>query len=198
MSKPFAVSCHSTGGRRFRLPAVAALVLFAAPVAAFTVEHRAARYADHIYECELTVLLEAPLPRVEAVLRDYAGYPQLDARILHARVLERPAVNIVVLETELRACVGPLCRNVSRIERVEEAPGSLIAMTDASRSEVRFGETRTQLEAIDADTTRVTYHTRITPDRWASWFTRRRWMLQTLEEATTSLFENVERKAREP
>ncbi len=168
----------------------------AAPAHAFTVEHSDTRYVEKQYRCELTVTIDAPLDRVEAVLRDYEQYPELDPRILQAHVLERPEPAVAMLQTTLRACFGPFCRNVKRIERVEESPGVLAATTDATRSDVKFGETRTALERIDSGSTRVTYRTTIVPGFWIPAIAGRRWMLRTLEDATSNLFMNVEAKAR--
>jgi hypothetical protein len=177
---------------------VAPSLLLGAPASdAFTIEQRAARYEDRKYECELTLRLDAPLDRVEAVLRDYERYPDLDARILRARVIDRPQQNVAVLETTLRACFGPFCRNVNRIERVEENAGSLAAITDVAHSDMKFGETHTAMEAIDAHSTRVTYKTSLTPGFWIPPFVGPRWMLNTLEDASRKLFMNVEMRARE-
>lgn len=176
--------------------ALLALLAAGSTAQAFTIEHSATRFADKRYHCELTVTLDAPRERVEAVLRDYERYPMLDVRILEARVLERPEENLAMLATTLRACFGWFCRNVHRIERVEERADGLIAITDGERSDVRFGETHTQLEAVDGGT-RVTYRTSITPDFWIPSIVGRRWMLNTLDQATRDLFRNVETKARE-
>jgi hypothetical protein len=178
-------------------PWIAAAALAAPTAHALTVERSASRYADRQYQCDLTLTLDAPVERVAAVLRDYESYPALDARILDARVVERPAENVALLATTLRACFGPFCRNVRRLERVEEGPNALDAVTDAARSDVKFGETRTRLESSSAGGTRVTYSTRITPAFWIPPLVGRRWMLSTLEQTTRELFRNVERKARE-
>ena len=175
---------------------LAAGTLVAANAHAYTIERSATRYADRQYQCELTVTLDAPIERVEAVLRDYESYPALDARILDARVMERPSENVALLATTLRACFGWFCRNVKRIERVEEAPNALDAVTDSARSDVEFGETRTRLEQAE-EGTRVTYTTRITPDFWIPPLVGRRWMLSTLDQATRELFRNVEKRASE-
>lgn len=162
---------------------------------AFQVERSETRYANRQYQCELRIRIDAPLERVQAVLRDYAAYPALDPRILQARVLERPADNVAVIETMLRACFGPFCRNVKRVERVEESDGTLIATADPSRSDVRFSETRTMLSPADGGTL-IEYHTRVTPGFWIPSIVGRRWMLNTLEDATSDLFMNVEMQAK--
>lgn len=166
------------------------------PVQAFTIERSESRYADKHYQYELVVTLDAPIERVEEVLRDYEQYPSLDTRILQARVLERPEEHVALLETVLRACFGPFCRNVKRVERVEETKHALTAITDPARSDVKSGETRTELAAADHGGTRVTYKTSIAPDFWIPKLVGRRWMLGTLEDATADLFMNVEMKAK--
>jgi hypothetical protein len=187
---------HPRLRRRATLPALT-LILTAGAAHAFGIQNSSATYANKQYRYELDVTLDAPIDAVEAVLRDYERYPQLDTRILQARVLERPNADTVVLETTLRACFGPFCRSVKRIERVQEGRYALTAITDASRSDVKFGETYTQLSTSKGGGTQVRYRTRITPGFWVPAFAGRRWMLSTLADATSDLFRNVEKKARE-
>jgi hypothetical protein len=161
---------------------------------AFQIERSETRYADRHYEFELVATLDAPIERVEAVLRDYPHYPELDGRIIEAKVLERPTERVAMLQTTLRVCFGPFCRNVKRVERVEELPNELIAVSDAAQSDVKSGETRTQLSQAERGT-RVNYRTSIAPDFWIPAFVGRRWMLGTLRDATVDLFKNVEKRA---
>lgn len=176
--------------------AFAAASLWAGAVSAFEIEHSETRYVNRRYQCDLTVRLDAPLDKVESVLRDYEQYPSLDTRILRARVLDRPAPDVVTLETTLRVCFGPFCRNVTRVERVEEQQHVLAATADPSRSDVKFGETRTQLSPDAKGGTLVHYRTSITPSFWIPSIVGRRWMLRTLEDASGSLFMNVEMQAK--
>lgn len=184
---------------RFRwsmLAAVAVLAAQAAPAHALTIEHSESRYVDKkYYQFEMVATLDAPVERVEAVLRDYANYTALDARILDARVLERPARFSAILETTVRACFGPFCRNVKRVERVQESPLELTAITDPARSDVTFGETHTML-SVSEGRTRVSYRTAIAPAFWIPAIAGRRWMLNTLGDATIELFKNVEQRAQ--
>lgn len=177
--------------------AVLAVALAAAvnPARAFEVERSETRYVDRQYQYDLIVTLDAEPSRVESILRDYENYPSLDSRILAARVIERPEEGVAILETKVRACFGPFCRTVKRIERVEEAPNLLIAITDPARSDVRQGETRTELSGAGEGRTRVIYRTRIVPGFWVPAFGGRRWLLGTLEDATEQLFRSVEAKA---
>ncbi|MGH8236910.1 MAG: SRPBCC family protein [Steroidobacteraceae bacterium] len=182
---------------RLALAVLVATSLWAGAAAAFEIKHSETRYANRRYQCDLDIRLDAPLDKVEAVLRDYEKYPSLDTRILEARVIGRPAPNVAMLETKLRVCLGWFCRNVSRVERVEESQHALAATADPSRSDVKFGETRLQLSPGENGGTLVHYRTSITPGFWIPSVVGRRWMLRTLEDASGNLFMNVESKARE-
>ncbi len=175
----------------------AVLPAFSHSACALETEHVESTYVEKQFRCEVIALLDAPASAVEAVLRDYESYPELDERILQARVLARPTPTTAMLETKLRACFGPFCRTVRRVEEVLESPQALSAVTDPGRSDVRFGETHTSIEAIDADHTRVVYRTSIIPGFWVPALGGRRWMLETMEAATLKLFRNIETRARD-
>lgn len=174
----------------------AAMLLAALPAHGFAIEQSRTSYVDKHFRYELVVTLDAPIDRVDAVLRDYAKYPSLDPRILQARVLSRPEKNVALLETTLRACVGPFCRNVTRVERVEESHYVLHAVADPARSDVKFSETRSELSPSPNGGTRVKYVTNVIPGFWVPAIAGRRWMLNTLESVTSDLFMNVEMEAK--
>jgi hypothetical protein len=161
---------------------------------ALEVERSEARFADQRYSFDMVVTLDAPIDRIDAVLKDYAAYPTLDPRILESRVLERPSANEVLLYTALRACFGPFCRSVKRVERVQEQLHELHASTLPERSDVVYGETFTQLSNA-GERTRVTYRTTVSPDFWIPRFVGRRLMLNTLRDATLNMFGNIEQRA---
>ena len=175
---------------------LASAAFWAATAGAFEIEKSETRYVNRRYQCDLSVKLDAPPDKVEAILRNYERYPSLDTRILEARILERPEPNVVVLETTVRVCFGWFCRNVTRVERVQESQHALAATADPSRSDVKFGETHTQLAPGEHGGTLVHYRTSITPGFWIPPVVGRRWMLRTLEDASGDLFMNVEMQAK--
>lgn len=181
-----------------RMQVAAALLLTAASASAFELQHAARQYVDDEYRFEMTAVLDAPSDDVERILRDYTSYPELDSRIVEAKVVERPQASVVMLATTVRFCLGPVCRSVRRVERVEESPRALLALTDPMRSDMKFGETKMELTELEAGRTRVVYRTRLQPDFWIPALVARRLMLKTLEEATLELFRSVERQARSP
>lgn len=176
----------------------AAVLLSAPPALAFTIEHSEARYVDKHFTYELVVTLDAPIERVNEVLRDYADYPSLNSRILSATVLERPAPSVVTLETTVEVCFGWLCRDVTRVEQVQESRYAMLAVADPARSDVKFSETRSELSPAHHGATRVRYVTNVVPGFWVPPLGGRRMMLKMLETETRDLFMSVEQKARQP
>jgi hypothetical protein len=175
---------------------VAAMLLAAqlTPAAALEVIGLDAAYRDDGFHVDFVAMLDAPVAAVERVLHDYAAYPQLDPRITEAQVLERAGPSELLLATRLRACAGIFCRSVRRIERVEERGHELIAHTLADRSDLRDGFAHTILTP-SYERTRVTYQAQIEPAFWVPRFLAAGLALRTLETATVTLFENVERRA---
>lgn len=172
------------------------LLGIAAPAAGFELQRVEPRFVDGEYRFEMIAVLDAPPDAVERILRDYANYPALDSRILDAKVLERPEDAVAILATTLRACFGPVCRTVKRVERVEESERALVAITDPARSQMKSGETRVQIASEADGRTRVIYRTRLRPGFWIPAFVARRLMLKTLQDATIELFRRVEEQAR--
>lgn len=177
---------------------LAATALLSAPAAgAFNIERSEARYVDKHFRYELVVTLDAPIERVEEVLRNYADYPALNHRILSANVLERPAPDVVTLETTVELCFGWFCRNVTRVERVQESKYTLLAVADPKRSDVKFSETRSVLSPGHPGSTRVKYETNVVPGFWVPPVGGRRMLLRMLENETRELFMSVEEKAKD-
>lgn len=173
------------------------LLVSAPAVHAFTIEHSEARYADKHFHYELIVTLDAPIERVDEVLRNYPEYPSLNARILSAKILERTEPDTVTLETTVEVCFGWFCRNVTRVETVHESKYVLLAVADPERSDVKFSETRSELTSAHHGATRVRYVTDVVPGFWVPPMGGRRMLLNMLESETRDLFMSVEAKARE-
>jgi hypothetical protein len=164
------------------------------PAVALEVVSLDTAYREQAFHIGLVATLDAPLAAVERVLRDYESYPQLDPRITEARILERSGPTELLLATRLRACAGIFCRNVGRVERVEEGRHELIARTLADRSNLRSGYARTILTA-ERERTRVRYEAHLEPAFWVPRLLAAGLALRTLENATLTLFENIEQRA---
>lgn len=166
----------------------------ASSAASLEIQDLQTHYREGEYRLTMKARLDAPVDQVEAVIRDYANYAELDSRILEARVLSREAER-VTLFTRLNACFGVFCRKIDRVEEVREQPYELDAATLPDRSDVKNGRTHTQLFAA-GESTLVEYSTSITPKFWVPPLFGRSWMLRTLQDATAALFTNVETRAK--
>ncbi len=169
-----------------------------APAQALVVEQLQARFHEGEYQLTMTARLAAPLQQVQRVLRDYGHYPELDARILEAQVLARPAPHQLELLTRINVCFAFFCRKVARVELVEERNDELLARVIPERSDAERGQTHAVL-STQRDSggvyTQVIYTTSIVPGFWVPALVGRSLMLRNLREATVALFTSIERRA---
>lgn len=171
------------------------LVGCAAPALALEIHTITTQYQNGEYRLTMTATLAAPATRVATVLRDYSHYPELDSRILEARVLKQTEPHRLQLLTRIRACFSFICRTVERVEQVDESANELLATVIPEHSDAARGSTHTTLTA-NGEQTQLQYSTLIVPKFWVPALFGRTLMLRTLRDATTSMFENVERKAQ--
>jgi hypothetical protein len=179
------------------LCALAILMLSTQPAWALQVRQLQTQLHEGEYQLTMTAEIAATPAQVMAVLRDYARYPELDARILVAQALTRRDTTHVELLTRINVCVAFFCRKVERVEQVEEQPQGLQAVVIPERSDASRGITITHVDVINTDAgvhTQVQYTTKIVPKFWVPSFLRSA-MLRNLREATLNLFTNVERRA---
>lgn len=148
---------------RTRLIAAIALVMplvaLGAVLDSIDVQKRQGRY---LLAGEITI--DAPMTAVYRVITDYDRLSELDKGIAESRVIERPAAGIALVYTRLTGCVLFFCRDVERIERVEEVSATEIVahVVPGEGTDVAFEQSRWQLSE-DAGRTRVIYETEIDP-----------------------------------
>jgi hypothetical protein len=181
--------------RQLQAVFTAAMLLAACPAYGLTVEKLDTEFRDGVYRVSFVALLAAPPSRVGSVLQDYSAYPSLDARIRSSERLVSEPGGAILLRTRIQACEGIFCRNVTRVERVEASPGTLVATVIPALSQLRRGLTTTTWQALDAGT-RIRYEAEFEPDFWVPDFIGRVFAGHSLRESTLELFSNVERHAR--
>ena len=111
------------------------------------------------------IRIDAPMASVYDVITDYDRLSELDDGIEESRVVERPADGVAVVYTRLTGCVMFFCRDVERIERVEEISATEIfaEVIPGDNSDVAFEQSRWQLSE-EGEQTRVLYETEIDTD----------------------------------
>ncbi len=148
------------------------------------------------YFVEFEATLSAPAAAVMAVLQGYARYPELDPRIVAARIVGeqegRP-----LLYTRLKGCLAAwFCRDMDRYEMLDESDHLLVARAVPGRGDLRSGLSETRVEPVGRNDSRVRYSTRFEPSFWMPRWLVRSAMIRTLESGTLAMFENVEARAR--
>jgi hypothetical protein len=174
----------------------AAIALMPRIAGALSVQSLEASLRGGVYRIELVARVDAPVEDVAAVLTDYAGYRGLDPRIRVSTILPSEDEGVELVRTVVRACAGFFCRNVRRVERVEQREGELLATVIPEQSELKSGLTRTTWHA-DNEGTSVTYQAEFVPNFWVPSAIGRRYAERVLKSSTLELFGNVEKRARE-
>ena len=167
------------------------------PAAAMTVEHLEVGEGTPGYFVEFAATLSAPASAVMAVLQSDESYPELDPRIVEARIVGeqdgRP-----LLYTRLRGCLAVwFCREMDRYELLEESERLLVARAVPGRGNLRSGLSETRVVPTGQNRARVRYSTHFEPSFWMPRWLVRSAMVGTLERGTLAMFENVEARARE-
>jgi len=174
-------------------------VLVAAPLSAVavTVERLEVGERAQGYYVTFEATLSAPATAVMAVLQDYASYPELDPRIVTARVVGEQD-GYPLLYTRLKGCLAAwFCRDMDRYETLEEGEHLLVARAVPGRGDLESGLSETRVESAAEDLARVRYRTEFEPSFWMPRWLVRAAVVRTLERGTLAMFENVEARARE-
>ena len=111
------------------------------------------------------IRIDASMSAVYRVITDYDRLSELDSGIAESRVVERPADGVALVYTRLTGCVLFFCRDVERIERVEEISATEIfaEVVPDDDGDVAFEQSRWRLSE-DGGQTRVLYETEIDLD----------------------------------
>lgn len=114
------------------------------------------------------VLIAAPRAAVYAVITDFERLDELDEGIAEARVVERIDDRTTVVYTRLSGCVLLFCRDVERLERVEQVSDAEIVahvVPGSGAGDIAYASARWLLTQ-EGEATRVVYETEIDPAFW--------------------------------
>jgi hypothetical protein len=109
-----------------------------------------------------TIVLEAPLAAVRAVLTDFDHLDRLSPAIVESRLLRVDPHGPVVF-TRTRSCVGWFCRDLRRTEEVTYLDGAIVTTAIPEQSNVVRSVTRWELAADGARRTRLGWSVDVDP-----------------------------------
>lgn len=171
--------------------------LCSAGLAASTLERIDVRRSDGRYQLSGEVLIDATRASVFAVITDYDGLAALDEGIADSHIVERINATTTLVYTRLTGCVLLFCRDVERIERVEELSDSEIVarVVPDPAHDIRFSQSRWQL-STEAGGTRVHYETEVDPAFWVPPLIGPSLVQRVLRQRVAGTLANIEQAAR--
>lgn len=145
--------------------------LVAAELSKMQVERKGKRFY-----MDSTLLVDAPLDAMYAILIDYDSMHQFSRGIVHSQEMTPDANGARRVYTHIRGCVAFLCRNVERIERLETRNNHHIVMTldPALSKNVVWNLSTWDLQSIEVESensekkilTEVRYQMEFEPGFW--------------------------------
>lgn len=175
--------------------AALALLLCLGEARALQVQALDVRREGGSYHVAVNVLIEAPQPRVQAILSDAAALPKLDPSIKAVRAT--PMGEGQRIESELEQCLFGFCRDLLHVQQVVAVEGEIRAETLAEPgSSFKSGAARWQLAAEGA-ATRLIFTARTEPDLWLPPVIGPAALMMQLREKTLASLQVLEQLARE-
>lgn len=144
-----------------RILLAACLAFVAGGAEAARVADLAVAHSKGVFSARGTFTLDATPAAVRAVLTDYDHLQRLTPAILESRVMERFAAGALVF-TRTRACAGWFCRELRKVERVEVAGDTIVAIALPAQSDVTMSRTTWRITAVGTGT-RVAWESSFDP-----------------------------------
>jgi hypothetical protein len=160
-----------------------------------TVYTATASHQNGLYRVEVEALVEAPEPRVRALLTDYAHLGRVNSAIEISEILLRRGPGDYQVRTLTKACVWFYCKRIHQVQDVIEASdGSVMATVIPARSDFRQGYAQLQLRQ-QADGTRVLIRSAVEPDFWVPPLIGPWLIMRKLKSEALETVRNLEREA---
>ena len=177
--------------------AVLLVLLGAAPlgVRALEIDTLDVSRSQGVYQVQLNALIDAPLPRVRAVLLDASAMLQLDPSLKSATATEE--ADGLRVQSEVEECLFGLCRRLLHVQKVQASGNSIRAQTLAVQgSGFRSGSAHWQLEA-EGSRTRLVFTADTEPNLWVPPLIGPPTVIRHMREKAEQSLQNLEQLARE-
>lgn len=144
------------------------------------------------------ILIQAPRSAVYAVIIDFDRLAELDHGIVESHIVERIDEKTTLVYTKMNGCVMVFCRDVERLERVEQLSDTEIIanLVPDEQSDIRSSTSRWLLSS-EGDATRVVYTTEIDPTFWVPPLIGTALVRKVLRDRVTATLGNLEQAALE-
>lgn len=151
--------------------------------------------SEGVYQVQLDALIDAPLPRVRAVLLDASAMLQLDPSLKSATATEES--DGLRVQSEVEECLFGLCRRLLHVQKVQASGNSIRAQTLAVQgSGFRSGTAHWQLDA-EGERTRMIFTAETEPNLWVPPLIGPPTVIRHMREKAQLSLQNLEQLARE-
>jgi hypothetical protein len=183
-------------------PALALLLLAAAPARAATIEALSVRHDGPRYAVEMSVKLQAPPAASYAVFADPGSLPRINPAVQVVQVLQRGGEEQARIYTEVHVCAMLYCKLLHQTQDMRYSPrpdgGDLEAVVVPEASDFSYGLARWQFRPAGA-ATELHFHAELQPAFWippviGPWLVER--SLREEAERTSAGIERLARPAR--
>ncbi len=136
-------------------------------VLAGSVEQVRARHKQGVYTVDLTMVLNAPVANVRAVVTDYDGLHRLSSSIIESRRLPPSAIDPERRRVVYRACFLVYCFTAIMVEAVRyPTPERMLSIVDPEGSDFVSGYSEWEFSQVGENQTRVAFHSQLQPRFW--------------------------------
>jgi len=123
-------------------------------------------YKDSRYFVSFEVYIEAPQPRVTALLTDYANLTRISRVIKESELYFSLDKNNHRVRVVVEGCVSYYCKRMTQVQDVQElGKGLIIGTVLAEKSDFIYAHSRWKI-AADKTGTRVSFDSDFKPDFW--------------------------------
>ena len=169
---------------------------YAAPSTAGELIELALSYERGVYQLNLEMVLYAPADDVRYVLTDYVHIYRINPSIVESEILNAPDESVVRVRTLLNDCILIFCREILRVEDVQELEtGDIHAVVVPQLSNIKSGTSRWQIRPMGSRT-RLEYTMELEPGFFVPPLIGVYLVKQKLREELLISLKNIERIAR--
>ena len=120
---------------------------------------------DGAYHIYFEILLNAPVERVEEILKDYASFDEMSPSIIESDVVSGASASDATVAVTLKPCVWILCKTMNKVTDVTiNAYGAIVYTTLPAQSDFKYGREQVIIkEHKPTGQTRVTYNAKLIP-----------------------------------
>ncbi|MBT8446963.1 MAG: SRPBCC family protein [Gammaproteobacteria bacterium] len=175
---------------------LATLLCVAAAAPAWEIETASIDFEGRSYRYDIAIVVAAPAAAVRHLVTDYEHLAYINSEVVESVILEHLGPGRLKRRMVIKHCLRPICIDMIHVETVEEQPdGSIVSTIIPRESNFEDGVATWRIDAVDADTTRVSVSALQTPSFWIPPFIGPRLIRRSFVAQVRNTARNIEQIA---